>query len=243
MGIRLAGEVEGVEVSDGAAGQHALELRPELISPHGQGGEEALLLAQGQLIHHDFGSGQLHGNVLLELLQSSKAFCLQLHENSAVQKRSRVSVLIHQQLEHVTEVALRLNGFRHVISGGHEFVAPGSVLHDLVLLSGVHQPVVHPERHAGAVRQPGQDRLGLSGGRVFPDHPDAAIAVAQNIVIRHELDDPRGDHVKEFLGAEDFRLLRGHDLGFAFHESSSSRSRYCSPSPSGMASPFMLASK
>lgn len=243
VGIRLAGKVERVEIGRGAAGQHALELRLKLIGPHGQSGEEALQLPEGQLVHGDLGPGQLHGDVLLQFLQGVRARGLELHEHGAVQERLPVFPKLRQQLDHVLEIALRLDGFRHIVPGGHELVAAGGILNDLALFGGVHQPMVHPQRDAGAVGELSQDRLSLCGGRVFPDHPRTAVAVPEDIMVRHELDNARRDHVKEFLGAEDFRLLRGHDLGFSFHASSSSCSRYCSPSPSGIASPFMLASK
>ena len=178
---------------------------------------------------------------MLELLELIHASGLQLQKDGTVQQRLPVLPQLRQKLHHVLQVAFRLDGFRHVVSGGHELVAAGGVLHDLPLFACVHQPVVHPQGHAASVCKLGQDCLGLGGGRVFPNYPDAAVAVAQDIVIRKEFHDAGGNQVQKFLGVEGLGLLRRHDFSFVLHACTSSK--YCAPSMSGRFSPFMLASK
>ena len=90
---------------------------------------------------------------------------------------------VSQQLHYILQVALRLDGFIYIVAAAFELVAAGGILDDLALLARLHQSVVDPQGHAAAVSELGKDRLFLGGGRVFPDHPHTAVAVAEDIVI------------------------------------------------------------
>ena len=167
LGIGLAGKIEGIQVGHRAGWQHTLELGAKLIAAHRQHGEEAFLLPQSQPIHRDFGTGQFHGNIGLQFLQRIQVFCLHLQEHRAVEQRLLVLAEIRQQLNDILKVALRLNGFVHVIAAGFQLVAPGGVLHDFPLLHAFHQPVINAQGHTAAIRKLCQNRLFLRGGRII----------------------------------------------------------------------------
>ena len=183
VGVGFAGKVERVKIGHRGSGKDTFELRAELIGAGRQYREKTLFLPQGQTVHSDFGPRQLHSNILLQFLELFHAPGLELNEHGAVQQRLTVLAELGQKLHHVLQVALCLDRLGHIVAGGHELVSARSVLHDLPLLPGVHQPVVHPQGHAAAIRELGKDRLGLGSGRILPDHPHTAVAVAHNVVI------------------------------------------------------------
>ena len=181
--IRFAGEVEGIQIRHAGSGQHTLILRTELVCAHGQNREKSLFLPQGQTIYRDLGPGQLHGNVRLQFPKSLHAAGLQLEEYRYMKQRLPVLSQVGQQLHHILQVTLSLDGFVYIIAAAFELVAAGGILDDLALLASLHQSVVDSQGHAAAVSELGKDRLFLGGGRVFPDHPHTAVAVAENIMI------------------------------------------------------------
>ena len=69
--------------------------------------------------------------------------------------------------------------------------------------------------HAGAVGKLGQDRLFFGRGRVFPNCPHAAVAIAEDIVVGHEFDGTRQNAVKKVLCADFFYLFRREYLWFS----------------------------
>ena len=228
LGIGLAGEVEGIQVCHRAGWQHALELCAELIAAHRQHGEEAFLLPEGQPIHRDFGTGQFHGNIGLQFLQRIHVLCLQLQKYGAVEQRLLVLAQIRQQLNDILKVALRLDGFVHIIAAGFQLVAPGGVLHNLALLHAFHQPVVNAQGHTAAIRELCQNRLFLRGGRILPNDPYAPVGIPDDIVVGHKLDGAGQDAVEEILGSDFLHLRRSQHLGLALKHGDSS---FCAEVP------------
>ena len=74
-------------------------------------------------------------------------------------KRLTVFAEIRQQLHHVLQVSLGLDGFVHIIAAAFEFVAAGGVLDDFSLLHALHQAVVDTQGYAAAVGKLGEDGL------------------------------------------------------------------------------------
>ena len=132
-----------------------------------------------------------------------------------MEQRLPVLSQIGQQLHHILQVALGLDGFVYIIAAAFELVAAGGILDDLALLASLHQSVIDSQGHAAAVSELGKDRLFLGGGRIFPNHPHAAIAVTENIMIREKFYSAGQDHIKEILGAEFLGLLRRQYLWFS----------------------------
>ena len=228
LGIGLTGEVEGIQIGRRAGWQHTLKLCAELIAAHRQHGEEAFLLPERQTIHRNFGTGQLHSNVGLQFLQRIQILCLQLQEHGAVEQRLLVLAEICQQFNNILKVALRLNGFVHVITAGFQLVAAGGVLHDFPLLVCFHQPVINAECDTTAIRKLCQNRLFLRSGRVLPNDPYAPVGIPDDIVVGHKLDGAGQDAVEEILGSDFLHLRRSQHLGLALKHGDSS---FCAEVP------------
>ena len=228
LGIGLAGKIEGIQIGNRAGWQHTLELRAKLIAAHRQHGEEAFLLPECQTIHRDFGAGQLHGNIGLQFLQRIQTLCLQLQKYGTVEQRLLVLAQIRQQLNDILKVALRLDGFVHIIAAGFQLVAPGGVLYNLALLHAFHQPVVNVQGHTAAIRKLCQNRLFLRGGRILPNDPHAPVGITQNIMVAHKFDSAGQDAVEEILGSEFLHLCRSQHLGLALKHGDSS---FCAEAP------------
>ena len=222
LGIGFTGEIEGIQIGNRAGRQHPLELCTKLIAAHRQHREETFLLPQSQPIHRDFGTGQLHGNIGLQFLQRIHILCLQLQEHGAVEQRLLVLAQISQQLDNILKVALRLNGFVHVITAGFQLVAAGGVLHDFPLLHAFHQPVINAECDTAAIRKLCQNRLFLRSGRILPNDPYAPVGIPDDIVVSHKLDGAGQDAVKEILGSDFLHLCRCQHLGSALKHGDSS---------------------
>ena len=69
MGVGLAGIVERIEIGHRAGGEHPLVLAAKVIVPKGQHREEPIQLTEGQPVHADLATGQLHHYVGLQLPQ------------------------------------------------------------------------------------------------------------------------------------------------------------------------------
>lgn len=54
---------------------------------------------------------------------------------------------------------------------------------DPVLLTGGHLPAIYPQRHAAFFAQVPQDGLRFGAGGIFPQCPDAAVGIAEDVVI------------------------------------------------------------
>lgn len=70
-----------------------------------------------------------------------------------MKKRFLVFAKVGQELDHVLQVALGLDGVVDVVAAALELVSAGSVLNDLSLLHAFHQTVVNAEGHAAAVSE------------------------------------------------------------------------------------------
>ena len=162
-----------------------------------------------------------------------------------MEERLLVFPQIGQELHHILEIPLGLNGLTYIPAPGHELIFPGGVLQDLPLLCRLHQTVINPQGHTAAVGQLGQNGLLLRAGRILPHRPDAAIGVAHNIVVCVKFHSAGGDAVKEILGADFLHLLRRVYPWFSFEHyvRSPPGSKNWAPSTSGICPPSMEASK
>lgn len=133
---------------------------------------------------------------------------LQFDKHRAVEQRFTVLAEVGQQFHHILQVPFGLNGFVYIIAAAFELVSAGGVLDDFPLLSSFHQPVIDAQRYAAAVGKLGEDGLFLGGGRIFPNGPHTAIAVAEDIMVGQKFNRAGQDHVKEILGADFFHFLR-----------------------------------
>ena len=243
LGIGLTGKAQGIHIGDGTGRQHPLILVAKLVPAKGQYGQKALLLPQGQLVHCDLGAGQLHGDLGLKLLQRFHASGLQFHVHTAMKQNFPVVAHGSKKGLHVLQISLRLHGLGDVVVSRHEPVFPGSVVHDLLFLHRRDPAVVQPQGDPGTVGKLRQNRLFLDRRRILPDDPDAAVGVADNVVIGEEFHGSRQNAVKEILGT-DFRipilhLLFSSKQAHAFFPPRT----YCAPSTSGIRSPSMEAPK
>ena len=78
-----------------------------------------------------------------------------------MEQRLPVLPEVRQQLNHVLQVALSLNGFVYIVAAALELVAVGGVLDDLPLLVRLDQPVINPQGHPTAVSELRQNCLFL----------------------------------------------------------------------------------
>ena len=209
LGVGAAGEVEGIQVGHRAGRQDSLILRAEAVASEGHNREVALLLAQGQPVHRDLGTGQLHGNVRLQLLQCFRVFGFQLNEHGAVEQGFPVLTQVCQQSHHILEVTLGFDCLVQIVVTCHKAVLAVGIVHDLPLFHRLHQPVIDPQGDTVAVRKLGEDRLFLGGGGIFLDRPGAAVSVTDDVAVGKELDGTGSDAVEEVLGCNDFLLFRG----------------------------------
>ena len=87
---------------------------------------------------------------------------------------------------HVLQISLCFHGLGDVVVSRHEPVFPGSVVHDLLFLHRRDPAVVQPQGDPGTVGKLRQNRLFLGRRRILPDDPDAAVGIADNVVIGKE---------------------------------------------------------
>ena len=199
LGIGLTGEVEGEHISHRAGRQHTLELTAEAVPAKGHGGKKPFLLPQGQPVRRDLGAGQLHADIRLQAFQRAHALGLQLQEHSTVDQGLLLPAQSHKELLNIQQILLRLDGFVDIRVPQLQAVFSGSVIGDLPLLIGFHQPVIDPQCHPGMIRQMRQDGLLLRTWRVFPDHPDTAVGVAHKEVVGIEFNSCGSNAVEETL--------------------------------------------
>ena len=69
VGVGLAAVIKGIEIGHRAGGEHSLILGAKVVVPKGQHREEPIQLAEGQPVHADLATGQLHHYVGLQLPQ------------------------------------------------------------------------------------------------------------------------------------------------------------------------------
>ena len=100
-----------------------------------------------------------------------------------MEQRLFVLAEIGEKINYILQIALGLDGFIDIVAAAFEAVAAGGVLNDLALLHRFHKPVIDAERHAAAVGKLRENGLFLSGRRIFPHRPHAAVAVTDDIVV------------------------------------------------------------
>ena len=209
MGIRLAGEVEGIHIGHGAGRQHPFKLRAEHVPAKGHHRQEALLLPQGQQIQRQLSLGHFHVDVRLEGFQCLHAFGFQLQKHRTVEQRLPFPLQMGQQLADVQQILLCLDRFIDIGVSQLQPVLPVGVVRDLVVLTGLDDAVVRPEGHAAVICQVGQDRLLLGAGGILPDRPHTAVAVTHNVVAWEKPNRGRTDAVEEGFRLLRCQLLRG----------------------------------
>ena len=183
MWICFAAEIKRIHIGDRGCGQHSFILCAELICAHGQNREKALFLPQGQPIDGNLGTSQLHCDVALQFLELLHAFGFQLDKHRAVEERLFVFAEVGEKFNYILQIALRLNAFADIVAATFESVTACGILNDLALFHRFHQPVIDAERNAIAVGKLRENGLFLSGRRIFPNRPHAAVAVADDIMV------------------------------------------------------------
>ena len=110
------------------------------------------------------------------------------------------------QLRHIPQVALGLHCLPQLVRiCAVQLVLLVGIVDDPVLLAGGHLPAIYPQRHAAFLAQVPQDGLRLGAGGIFPQCPDAAVGIAEDVMIHLELHHARRDAVQ--IGANE-RFLR-----------------------------------
>ena len=199
LGIGLTGEIKREHISHRAGGQNTFKLAAEAVPAKGHGGKKPFLLPQGQPVRRDLGAGQLHADVGLQTFQGTHALGFQFQEHSAVDQGLLLPAQGHKELLYIQQILLRLDGFVDIRVPQLQAVFSGSVIGNLPLLVGFHQPVEHSERYAGMVCQVGKNRLFLCAGGIFPDHPDTAVGVAHKEIVGIEFNGCGSNAVEETL--------------------------------------------
>ena len=90
-------------------------------------------MPEGQSVHRDFGTGQLHGNIRLQFLELFHAFGFQFDKHRAVEERFFVLAEVGEQLDDILQIALRFNAFADVGAAAFQSVAACGVLNDFTL--------------------------------------------------------------------------------------------------------------
>ena len=116
--------------------------------------------------------------------------------------QQRLPVAVHggNDVCHILKVACGRYGLLQVLRGSlFHAVFVCRIADDLFLLRRCHLPCVNAQGDTVLLPKVAQDCLLVSGGRVFPERPYAAVSVAADIMVRVKLDDRRGNHVQKSL--------------------------------------------
>ena len=100
-----------------------------------------------------------------------------------MEQRLFVLAEVGEQFNYILQIALGLDGFVHIVAAAFEPVAASGILNDFTLFHRFHKPVIDAERHTVAVGKLRENGLFLSGRRIFPHRPHAAVAVADDIMV------------------------------------------------------------
>ncbi|MPM31385.1 hypothetical protein SDC9_77940 [bioreactor metagenome] len=84
-GVGFAAVVKGVQVGDGAGGQHPFKLIPEHVPPAWHDRQEALLLAEHELVDVELAADQLRQNLRLQQLELVEVMRGQLDVDRAME--------------------------------------------------------------------------------------------------------------------------------------------------------------
>ena len=113
-----------------------------------------------------------------------------------------LTVHLMHQLRHIPQVALGLHCLPQLVRiRAVQLVLLVGVVDDPVLLTGGHLSAIYPQRHAAFFAQVPQDGLRFGAGGIFPQRPDAAVGIAEDVVIHLELHHARCDAVQ--IGAQE----------------------------------------
>ena len=109
-----------------------------------------------------------------------------------------LTVHLMHQLRHIPQVAFGLHCLPQLVRiRTVQLVLLVGVVDDPVLLTGGYLPAIYPQRHAAFFAQVPQDGLRFGAGGVFPQRPDAAVGIAEDVVIHLELHHARRDAIQK----------------------------------------------
>ena len=117
-----------------------------------------------------------------------------------------LSVHLMHQLRHIPQVALGLHCLPQLVRiRAVQLVLLVGVVDDPVLLTGGHLPAVDP-RYTAFLTQVPQDSRRFGAGGIFPQCPDAAVGIAEDVMVHLELHHARCDAIQK--GADKCLLRR-----------------------------------
>ncbi len=206
--IGLAGVVEGIQVGYAGCRKHTLKLVMKHIPAAGHHALEALLLAEHQPVHIEFGADELGHHLGLEEFELIIIMGRQLNVHSAMEEGFPVAVRLRHNGGHILQVALGHDGLLEVIgilTAHAVFVC--RIADDFLFLQWGDMAGVDAQGDAVLFTQMPQDGLLVRGSGVLPQRPNTAEGISADEVVGIEFDHRGSDHVQKLLDTHVLRLL------------------------------------